>query len=422
MKIAIIGGGAAGIMAAAALIEETVGLSAEFKPEIFLFEKNLALGRKVVISGGGRCNVTTGLRDKNLLLKKYIRGADFLRHALAFFSPAKVYDWFESHGVPLKIEDDLRVFPGSNKGTDVVAVFEKMFVASSVRLHLGESVKFVRPVDAKFQLETTKSIYEMDYVVITTGGNAYRHTGSTGDGYDFARECGHTITDLGPSLNSFETVEDWPRKLSGLSLPWVKLEAVLSGVRKQFEGPFLFTHFGVSGPAVFGISAHLAFSKISPQIPLELVLYPMAEMGLKQWDDELRLKFEAQGAAQLHNVLAELLPRRLADEMLALAGLTRDKRVSKISREERITLSKLLAGGLKLHLTNRRPGDEFVTAGGVNTGEVNNKTMQSLKHPGLYLAGEVLDVDGVTGGFNLQASWATGRLAGMSIAKSLTKR
>ena len=203
MKVAIIGGGAAGLMAAAALTEMNPSA------DIWLIEKNNGLGKKVIISGGGRCNVTTGIRDIRTVLTKYPRGTKFLSKAMYAFSPEAVYNWFEAHGVPMKIEEDLRAFPQSNNGEDVVRAFEDLFGDSSVRIMLKAQVTHVEKDSAGYKITFKDGQAPMivDNVVLTTGGQAYRHTGSTGDGYAFAMELGHTITPLAPSLNAFTTKE-----------------------------------------------------------------------------------------------------------------------------------------------------------------------------------------------------------------------
>ncbi|MGE3278357.1 MAG: NAD(P)/FAD-dependent oxidoreductase [Candidatus Altimarinota bacterium] len=413
-KIAIIGGGAAGLMCAATLIEE------HLDAEIHLFERNPHLGAKVIISGGGRCNVTTGITDKKILFSKYTRGADFIKTAMYDFPPEKVFEWFESHGVPLKIEEDLRVFPRSNKGKDVVGAFEKLFEKNKVRVHLNQTILSVERKENAFLLRTPDSELRTDVVVLTTGGNAYQHTGSKGDGYTFAQACGHSITKLGPSLNSFLTQEEWPKKLSGLSLDNAKLEAVAEdGEMKSAIGPIIFTHFGISGPATFALSSHLAFTPISKDTALQIKIIPRAEMNAHQWDETLKMKFQENGARQVNNLLNEYLPHRLVDTLLELAGIAPQKKAAELSKKDRINIIDLLTGKLTVHFIARRPGDEFVTAGGVVLSEVDPKTMQSKMCPGLFFAGEILDVDGVTGGFNLQSSWATGRLAGKSICDSL---
>jgi predicted Rossmann fold flavoprotein len=410
-KIAIIGGGAAGLMSAATLIEEKT------PAEIHLFEKNSSLGAKVIISGGGRCNVTTGITDKKVLFSKYTRGANFLKTAIGKFPPEKVYEWFESQGIPLKTEDDQRVFPISNKGRDVVGVFEKMFKKQTVKVHFNEDVSKITPQERGCLLKSNKREELFDYVILTTGGNAYQHTGSTGDGYSFAKSFGHSITKLGPSLNSFLCHENWPKNLSGISL----LEATLNaktddGEKISVTGPMLFTHFGISGPTVFALSSHLAFSEISPEKPIKVLIRPKADLNAHKWDKLLLEQFEKHPAQQILNTLKEQLPNRLCKSILQQSDIISEKKNSEISKKDRLRLAEFLGGQLKVSLAKRRPGDEFVTAGGVSRDEINAKTMQSKLDRRLFFGGEIMDIDGVTGGFNLQASWATGRLAAQSLA------
>lgn len=412
-KIAIIGGGAAGMIAAATLLEENINA------DIYLFDKNPVLGKKVSISGGGRCNVTTGITDKNILLSKYTRGSKFLIPAINTFPPEKVFKWFEDHEVPLKIEKDLRVFPKSDIGSDIVKVFVQLF-KKRIHICLNETIKNLKPNKESFNIETNKSVYNFDIVVITSGGNAYKHTGSSGDGYDFAKACGHTITDLGPSLNSFEVKENWCKELSGISLDNAKLETLSKNNTKiSVSGPFLFTHFGISGPATFTLSSHLAFNEISKENSITISLFPESKKNFDTWNDELLNEITRSSKKQINYILSEYLPKRLSEEILKIANIKLEKKGSEISKEERKKISHLLSGELKLTLISRRPGDEFVTAGGVSLEEVNKKTMESKLKSNLYFGGEILDIDGLTGGFNLQSSWATGRLAGISIAKKL---
>lgn len=414
-KIAIIGAGAAGLMCAATLIEENVDA------DIHLFEKNTILGAKVIISGGGRCNVTTGIRNKKELLSKYTRGAQFLKNAIGQFPPEKVYEWFESHGVPLKTEDDQRVFPISNDGKDVVGIFKKMFEKSNIQVYFKESVQEIHPIDQNsISLKTNLGEYQFTQVILTTGGNAYQKTGSTGDGYAFAKAFGHSITPLGPSLNSFLTQEKWPADISGLALPHAKLEATTDeGQKVKAEGPILFTHFGISGPALFALSSHLTFSEVSNEHPIEISITTDTNMTFQEWNQLIHKETQINGAQQFQTLLKKHLQNRFVELLLKQAKIEGTKKNSEVSKKERELIVQLLTGQLKLNAIKRRPGDEFVTAGGVDLSEINKKTMQSTLHPGLFFGGEIMNVDGVTGGFNLQGSWATGRLAGKSIANML---
>jgi predicted Rossmann fold flavoprotein len=288
MNIAIVGGGAAGLMAAASALEEHP------EAEIFLIEKNDGLGKKVIISGGGRCNVTTGITDVRTVLTRYPRGNKFLSSAMHQFPPQDVYAWFESHGVPLKVEEDLRVFPVSDNGKDIVEVFTRLFGASSVHLLLRKQVMRITKEQDDFLLflkDQTEPI-RAQKVILTTGGQAYRHTGSTGDGYALAESLGHTITPLAASLNGFFTRETWPKDLSGLSFEKATFTTERAS-RPSYTGPFLFTHKGVSGPAVFALSSLVAFEAYDVQQPLEISIDLFPDMTVL----ELKALIEAKIAA-----------------------------------------------------------------------------------------------------------------------------
>lgn len=398
--IAIVGGGAAGMMAAAALIESNI------KADIHIFDANTKLGVKVMISGGGRCNVTTGITQQHILRKQYTRGANFLKAALSKFSPKHCYNWFEKHGVPLKTESDNRVFPKSNNGTDVVHIFEKLF-KNHATIHFKTRIQTITKSNNRFTLTTPKETLTFDFIILATGGNAYRKTGSQGDGYHFAEALGHTITPLGPSLNSLLTKEQWPKKLSGIALS----SATLTHNKTSVTGPFLFTHFGISGPVTFALSSHLAFENL----PCSITLNP----DTQNWKKILTNKSDAK--KQIKTILSNQFPSRFAEQLCILTDIKPDTKLADIQTNNRKHLIDLLINGLPLTLTKRRPGDEFVTAGGVNTDEINSQNMESKITPNLYFTGELMNIDAVTGGFNLQSSWATGHLAGYSIAKKIKK-
>ena len=405
MKVAIVGGGAAGMMAAAALSEAGSGV------EVFVIEKNAVLGRKVVISGGGRCNVTTGLRDVRKVLECYPRGNKFLNSAMNKFPPEKVFEWFENHEVLLKVEKDLRVFPISNDGHDVVGVFERIFQDLGVNILLKHSVERIsRSANNKFVLSFKDGLeMEFDAVVLTTGGQAYRFTGSSGEGYGFAEALGHTITKLAPSLNSFITQEEWPKNLAGVSLA----KATLRAGKAKYTGPFLFTHKGVTGPAVFALSSLVAFEDYGKTKPLEVLIDLLPDTGFGEFEGEFLKEVSKNPKKNFSNSVGEFLIKSIAKEALAVLGIS-DRKNAEVSKKD---LNRVIfwIKNVPLHVVERGAGDEFVTAGGVSLNEVDSKTMESKICPGLYFAGEILDIDGFTGGFNLQASWATGRLAGESI-------
>ncbi len=417
MKIAIIGGGAAGLMAAATIRE----LSPEH--EIFLIEKNNGLGKKVIISGGGRCNVTTGITDVRTVLTRYPRGEKFLNSAIRQFPPAEVYAWFEAHGVPLKIEDDLRVFPQSNDGKDIVRVFEEILDDPSVHVLLGTNVVRISSLRGtnKFELyfQGQSSPLLVDRLIITTGGQAYRHTGSTGDGYAFAQALGHTITSLAPSLNAFFTHETWPQEISGLSFQRATITAHMQNGRSaSYTGPFLFTHKGVSGPAVFAVSSLVAFEAYDANQPLKISIDLFPDQSIEEIQTRITKQIATSPKKNLVNAMLGFIPKSFTEILCAQLKLTLNKHAGEFSKRDVLRCAQWLKA-IPLHVIARGAGDEFVTAGGVSLQEVNPSTMESTRCPELFFAGEVLDIDGFTGGFNLQASWATGRLAGESAARNI---
>ncbi len=411
MRTAIIGGGAAGLMTAATILD------ADPEADVFLLERNDGLGKKVIISGGGRCNVTTGILDVRTVLTKYPRGSKFLSSAMFTFPPEAVQAWFESHGVPLKTEDDLRVFPVSDDGKDVVRAFERAFDTPRMHVLLKKNVTGISrratggfDVHVKDQPEPLSA----DAVVLTTGGQAYRHTGSTGDGYAFALSLGHSLTPLAPSLNAFFTRERWPAEVSGLSFPKAKFTA-RRGRGITFTGPFLFTHKGVSGPAVFALSSLVAFEKYDHAVPLEINIDLFPDLTPTALHEAITLQMQDNPAKIFANVLAAVIPKSLVGICLGEIAVSGERRADQTPKADVARCVQWLKA-VPLHVVQRGGGDEFVTAGGVPLSEVDPSTMESKICPGLYFAGEILDIDGFTGGFNLQASWATGHLAGESIA------
>lgn len=408
MKIAIIGGGAAGLMAATTAREESD------EAEIFLIEKNDSLGKKVIISGGGRCNLTTGVENIRQVLTNYPRGSKFLSKAMYTFPPKAVRAWFEDHGVKVKTEKDMRVFPCSNDGRDVVRVFEKLFQQTGVKVLFNANVTGITRQSHGFtiKLKAIKEALEVDKVILTTGGQAYRATGSTGDGYAFAQSLGHTITDLAPGLSALQTLEKWPARVSGLSFSAARF-SLASDSKITCQGPFIFTHKGISGPAVFALSSLLAFYQFTPEQPVVV----KADLFDGMSPDVLLKRTQSNASKytkkSLCNVLAMLAPKALVEIMLEDLSLEADTQIAMVSKKDLMRCAAWLKA-VPLNISARVAGDEFVTAGGVDLAEINPSTMESKICPGLFLAGEILDIDGFTGGFNLQSAWCTGRLAGKS--------
>jgi predicted Rossmann fold flavoprotein len=410
-KVAIIGGGAAGLMAAAALHETS------HQPKIIIIEKNDSLGKKVIISGGGRCNLTTGLQNIKIILDKYPRGGKFLSSAMRQFPPVEVFKWFEAHGVPLKIETDQRVFPQSNNGHDVVQIFKKIFQNSSIQTLIKTKLINVKKHSSGFELILAGKAEPLivNKLVLTTGGQAYRQTGSTGDGYAFAVSLGHSLTKLAPSLSALATKESWPKNIAGLSFANTKL-AVKSKTAPTANGPILFTHQGISGPAVFALSSLMAYEKFSPEKPLSIVIDLFPDESANNLCDSLKKNIIVNLKKDWLNILSILIPRSFAQIINQELSLTGSKHAGEMGKKDLMKTAAWLKN-IPLNIVARGGGDEFVTAGGINLKEVNPATMESKICPGLYLAGEILDIDGFTGGFNLQSAWATGHLAGISIAK-----
>lgn len=424
-SIAIIGGWAAGMMAIAHITQKN--------PQwvrIVLFEKNSSLGAKVIISGWGRCNVTTGYYRRKDLESKYIRWSERVREAIGQFGPRKTYQWFESHWVPLKIEKDMRVFPQSDNGKDIVWVFETIIKKSSVECILSTWIEHITKTNGQFLLTTKDKEYAFDAVIIATGGQAYRQTGSTGDAYDWAQNLWHTITPLWPSLNSFLTSDKWMHALSGIAFENATLEILLSSwtsvkdpgyKQKKASWPLLLTHFGLSGPLAFIISAYSSFEMIDHNKPLLLKLMIDSNADKTTRDKRLLEASNQTPKKQLDTILAQYLPKRLVEAILAEKFPWQALQpIGQISKIIRLWIGEFLWWGWTISVVGRRPGDEFVTAGGVSLDEVDNSTMMSKLVPWLFFAGEVLDIDGVTGWYNLTSSRATGACAGESAIEFLS--
>lgn len=416
--IAVVWWWAAGMMVVATLLEKWYSWE-----NILLFEKNSRLWAKVIISGGWRCNVTTGNFKTKELLHYYPRGAIFLQYALKVCSPRAIRRWFEQQGVPLKEEQDKRIFPVSDDGKDIVGVFERIFAQEHVQVKLKESVVDIEKVseetqDVSFVLTTDATKYHVDAVVLTTWWHAYAHTWSTGDGYAFARALWHTITPLWPSLNSFKIADSRLSSCSGISFS----DAILTtndhaGEKKEVVWPVLITHFGLSGPAVFALSSHVPFVSLSPQAPLKVVMRIDATKSYEWWWNMLRDASSQSPKKEIGTILREYMPRKFVEVLLAELSIQVHSALSMFRKEDRKLLARTLWEGIVLHFVQRRPWDEFVTAWGVSLDEVDPKTWWSRVCSWLYFAWEILDIDGYTWGYNLTASWSMGRVVGEALAE-----
>ena len=410
MTVAVIGAGAAGLMAASA--------AAQAGAQVVLFEKNAKVGRKIMITGKGRCNVTNDCDVPGVLANIPVNPR-FLYSALGKCSPADIMAFFEGLGVPLKTERGNRVFPVSDKALDIVDALFFHVKRLGVRLELGCTVEDIETMDgAVCGVRVNGKVFAADRVIVATGGASYPATGSTGDGYTFARVLGHTIIPPRPSLVPLVAEGDVCSKLMGLSLKNVRI-TVRENEKPIFEdfGEMLFTHFGLSGPLILSASAHMRHFG-SKQYRVDIDLKPALDE--KTLDKRLLSDFEAHKNSDFINALGELLPRKLIPVVVERSGIDPRVKVHSVTKAQRQALLHLLKA-FPVTITGARPiAEAIITTGGVSVKQVSPKTMESKLVKGLYFAGEILDVDAYTGGFNLQIAWATGRLAGQSAAEEET--
>jgi len=430
----VIGAGAAGMPAAISAAE--AGL------DVLLLEKNEKPGRKIAITGKGRCNVTNQ-SDVKTYLANVVTGERFMNSAIRGFTWEDTKRLIEAQGVPLKTERGNRMFPVSDKAFDIIDALKSAVKKSGARLQTGAEVKGIKAAHsvagsaaeatafspAKFFEVTTAdgTRYESKTLILATGGLSYETTGSTGDGHRMLRTMGVKITDLYPGLSALTASEHWCRDLMGLTLKNAAIRITKGEEgKKLYEdfGELLFTHFGVSGPVILSASSYLAAIEKTQQTDFK-ELQPVLHIDLKsaltaeQLDARILRDLEENRGKTFRNSLGALLPRTLIPVIVKLSGINPDKKTSEISRKERQTLGRLLKD-LKIHLTGTRPISEaIITSGGVDTSEVNPRTMMLRSIPGLFVCGELLDVDCLTGGFNLQTAFATGHAAGLGAAAYL---
>ncbi len=406
-KIIVIGGGASGMMAAIT--------AAESGADVMLLEKNDRLGKKILITGKGRCNVTTD-KDTQEIINSFVHNGKFLYTALNSFSNQQVKYFFEDAGVPLKVERGERVFPVSDQSKDIVNALRRKMQDVGVDVWLNATVKELLLEDGRavgVQLLNGQKLHS-DAVIVATGGASYPGTGTTGDGYHFARRVGHTVVTLRPSLIPLECAEGYVKALQGLSLKNVIFTIETAGGKKLVQdfGEMLFTHFGVSGPIVLSASYKAVDFWQKTKEPLIGSIDFKPALSPEKLDARILRDIEEQKNKQLKNSLNGLMPSKLIPVFIQRAGISPDKVMHQITREERQRMVELLKD-FRFTITKARPIEEaIVTAGGVSVKEVSPKTMESKLVPGLYFTGEVLDIDGMTGGFNLQAAFSTGYLAG----------
>ncbi|MBQ7955380.1 MAG: NAD(P)/FAD-dependent oxidoreductase [Lachnospiraceae bacterium] len=411
-KVVIVGGGAAGMMAAVS--------AAQMGHQVILYEKNEKLGKKIYITGKGRCNVTNAC-DIEKLFQAVNGNSKFLYSAFYGFDNSQVMAFFEENGCPLKIERGERVFPVSDHASDVIFALQRCMKELGVEVNLHTPVTEIclkKNEDGKDKVSgvklKNKDFVEADSVIIATGGLSYPTTGSTGDGYEFAESTGHLVTDRKPSLVPLVTSEKWCHELMGLSLKNVEVSLYRQGkeIYRDF-GEMLFTHFGISGPLILSASAQYVEKAWNEKAEIFIDLKPALDE--EQLDKRLLREFEENKNKQFKNAVGGLFPSKLTPVMIMLSGIDPEKKVNEITKKERKDFVNLIK---KLPLTVigcRDYNEAIITKGGVSVKEINPSTMESKKVKGLYFAGEVLDLDAVTGGFNLQIAWSTGSLAGSSI-------
>ena len=422
MKIAVIGGGPAGMMAAIS--------ASQNQNEVYLLEKNSKLGKKLLITGKGRCNITSSL-DISEFIANIPGNGSFLYSAFNNYTNQDIIEFLKRNGVSVKEERGNRVFPTSDKSIDVLNVFTKELNKKQVKIKFDARVTGIETENNKVKAviymdknnESKKLL--VDKVILATGGKTYSATGSTGDGYEIAKKLGHTVTQIKPSLVPLtatgESLNNC-KELQGLSLKNVSIKLVNTENKKAIYedfGEMLFTHFGVSGPIILSSSAHLLRYKnvdnllAQNKIQLQIDLKPA--LSLEKLDLRLQRDFAQEKNKEFKNSLNNLLPQKLIATIVKLSEIKPDKQVNEITKEERLKLANLLKE-LKINISGFRPLDEgIVTSGGINIKEINPKTMESKIIEGLYFAGEIIDVDAYTGGFNLQIAYSTGYTAGNNV-------
>lgn len=410
-NVVVIGGGAAGMMAAVYAAREGA--------HVTLLERNEKLGKKIYITGKGRCNVTNAA-EGDQFMQSIMRSPRFCYAALNLLDSRGVMDFFESAGVPLKIERGERVFPQSDHASDITRALEREMRAAGVDIKLCARVKGLIVSDGAVRGVETEDgrIWDADAVIVATGGQSYPTTGSTGDGWRMAEQTGHRTKAALPALTSIETVETWPYALSGLSLKNVTLTAFGSG-KKKYEaglGEMLLTHFGISGPLALTLSSMLPED---PQgLRMAINLKPALDEGAL--DRRLLRDLKELSRKQMATVMDGLAPHALGLAILELAGVSPALPANALTQEKRREIVRLMRAMPLTVKALRGLNEAIVTRGGVNTADVNASTMESKKTAGLYFAGETLDIDALTGGFNLQLAFSTGALAGRSAAERRT--
>lgn len=405
MKVAVIGAGASGLMAA-----YTASLNGN---DVTVFEKNEKCGKKIYITGKGRCNLTNAVSPQEFL-QSVVNNSKFLSSAIYSFSPENLMNLLESNGLRLKVERGNRVFPLSDKASDVTKCLENLCKNSGVKFNFNANVSRIEILNSTVSdIIVNNCAISFDKVIVCTGGVSYPLTGSTGDGYNFARQCGHDIVEVRPALCGLNLKGDYYFAMQGLALKNVGLSVFYNEklILSMF-GEILFTHFGVSGPLILSVSSFINRLELK-KVRLTLDLKPA--LTYEQLDDRILRDFASSPNKSIGAVLKGLLPSSIIGEVLKRSLVDSDKKVNSVSKRERAALLTTIKKFDMLILSLRSFDEAIVTSGGVDVRYINPKTMESKKVSGLYFCGEVLDVDALTGGFNLQIAFSTGYAAGNSI-------
>ena len=415
MKVVVVGGGPAGMMAAIT--------AAQNGKKVILLEKMQSLGRKLLITGKGRCNITSSLSMEEFIKNTPGNGM-FLYSCYRNYTNDDIINFLHEQGLEVKEERGNRIFPETDKSMDVLKCFTKKLKELNVDIRLNTKVEQIIVENSRvIGVKTNKEIINTDTVILATGGKSYPLTGSTGDGYEIARKIGHTVTSIRPSLVPLEIYnKNLCNDLQGLSLKNVSINIIDTEKNKNIYSDFgemIFTHYGVSGPIILSSSAHLVrYKNINElmkhkKILLEIDFKPA--LSEEKLDERVQRDFIGEKNKYFKNSLDKLLPQKLISVIVQLSNINSEKQVNEIRKEERKNLVKLLKH-FKIELKNFRPIDEaIITSGGINIKEINPKTMESKLVQGLYFAGEIIDVDSYTGGFNLQIAYSTGYTAGINV-------
>ena len=402
----VIGGGPAGMMAAA-----TAGKNGL---KVTLLEKNDILGKKLYITGNGRCNVTNSDAIGNFQ-KSVVNNGKFMYSSFASFSNVQLINLMQSLGVSVKVERNNRVFPASDRSADVVGALQKHLRENNVEVRLKAPVREIKVNDNRVSGVVLENggIIKGSRVLLAAGGMSYRQTGSTGDGYRMVKVLGHNIVEPRPALVPLITREKWTKNLQGTALDNVKVQALVGGRAVEQHGELLFTHFGLSGPVILNLSSYLnRHAKFPLKISIDLL--PLYSMG--QAEERLHSCLEQNAGKHLKNALGDLLPQKMIPVIFEIAGLDLQKQVRQVTKVD-ITLLAQTLKGLTVTVSGTRPLNEaIITSGGIDTREINPSTLESKIIKGLYFAGEIIDVDALTGGYNLQIAFSTGYLSGFSAA------